>query len=139
MRLTDLGLAYVSESKAPLAANGLYCYLPCGTPFYAAPEMINLKKVNSQVQMGWKYADPDETEGRNVFYGPKLDWYSFGLVLYEMVATFFQDPDARKAQVSLCVELTPFVPRTNILNSDLCSPATTETRLLTLGERQWVT
>lgn len=112
MRLTDLGFAYVSKNKAPLAANGLYCYLACGTPFYAAPEMIRLSEVNPQVRMRWKHADPDETEGRHVFYGPKLDWYSFGVVLYEMAATFFQDPNARKAKVSTWVELPLYLSLT---------------------------
>jgi serine/threonine protein kinase len=100
MRLTDLGIAYVSKIQAPLDANGLYAYLPCGTPLYMAPEMERLARVDYEEQRGWRLADPDETEGRHVFYGPKVDWYSFGLVLYEMAATFFQDRSARRAKVS---------------------------------------
>ena len=57
IRLTDFGL-----SKAGLRENSNRTESFCGTPEYLAPEIIKEKH-----------------------YGYSVDWYSFGLVLYEMM------------------------------------------------------
>ena len=57
IRLTDFGL-----SKAGLERSNNRTESFCGTPEYLAPEIIRDKK-----------------------YGYSVDWYSFGLVLYEML------------------------------------------------------
>ena len=57
IRLTDFGL-----SKAGLERNNDRTESFCGTPEYLAPEIIRDKQ-----------------------YGYSVDWYSFGLVLYEML------------------------------------------------------
>ena len=57
IRLTDFGL-----SKAGLRENSNRTESFCGTPEYLAPEIIKEKQ-----------------------YGYSVDWYSFGLVLYEMM------------------------------------------------------
>lgn len=57
VRLTDFGL-----SKAGLRENDNRTESFCGTPEYLAPEIIKDKQ-----------------------YGYSVDWYSFGLVLYEMM------------------------------------------------------
>ena len=58
IRLTDFGL-----SKAGLEKTGGRTESFCGTPEYLAPEIIKDKN-----------------------YGFSVDWYSFGLVLYEMLS-----------------------------------------------------
>ena len=57
IRLTDFGL-----SKSGLLASNNLTESFCGTPEYLAPEII-----------------------RDKAYGYSVDWYSFGLVLYEMM------------------------------------------------------
>jgi len=58
IRLTDFGL-----SKGGLHENNGRTESFCGTPEYLAPEIIKEK-----------------------YYGYSVDWYSFGLVLYEMLS-----------------------------------------------------
>ena len=58
IRLTDFGL-----SKAGLEQSNGRTESFCGTPEYLAPEIIKEKN-----------------------YGYSVDWYSFGLVLYEMLS-----------------------------------------------------
>ena len=70
LKLTDFGFAKVVETRT---------YTLCGTPEYLAPEML-LNKGKDKVYTG---------------HGKPVDWWTFGILLYEMLAGIdpFSDDD----------------------------------------------
>ncbi|EPQ52006.1 kinase-like protein [Gloeophyllum trabeum ATCC 11539] len=75
-----------------------YCLVPCGTCDYISPEIL---EAHEQALMALDLDDDDDDdrpaprrdEGREG-YGRETDWWSFGVMLYEMVygvAPFFAD------------------------------------------------
>lgn len=69
IKLVDFGLSNTFEGEDLLAT-------ACGSPCYAAPEMIS--------------GDP--------YFGPKVDIWSCGIILYAMVCGYlpFEDPDTNQ-------------------------------------------
>lgn len=58
IKLVDFGLAKISRPSAPLKT-------PCGSPAYVAPEVLERKP-----------------------YGPPVDWWSLGVILYILLCAF---------------------------------------------------
>lgn len=89
MRITDLGVSFISKERKPLKPRGNYAYLLTGTDLYMAPEIEALKEATDEDHKKWKAADPEEKECINAFYGPAADWFSYGVLTYEMAVTSY--------------------------------------------------
>ena len=74
IKIVDFGLSNIYKNNELLST-------ACGSPFYAAPEMIRGKKYN----------------------GAKVDIWSSGIVLYAMLCGFlpFEDPDTEKLYLKI--------------------------------------
>ena len=87
-----------------------HCLVPCGTCDYISPEIL---RAHEAALVALEFANDEEAEGRRrnreddpdaeVGYGLETDWWSLGVMLYEMaygVAPFFAK-DIRKTYVKI--------------------------------------
>ena len=78
-------------SAAPIGPSGkipiTYCLVPVGTPDYIAPDILELAE-DQILSLSTHTPDADETAfvpDRAVWeYGPSVDWWSLGAVLFEL-------------------------------------------------------
>lgn len=88
LRITDFDLAHVSIEKNTKGSYALdydrdYCSVVCGTQSYEAPEML----MGKQAPFKDTRLLPVGTISREMepfSYGPKVDFYSAGITLYEL-------------------------------------------------------
>ena len=81
MRITDLGLAFILERRESLDPDEKYAYLSLGTPGYMAPEV---QRASPVAYLKNHAADPQERQREKAIYGSKADYYSLGMLLYEL-------------------------------------------------------
>lgn len=80
LRITDFDLCLVCPSAKQLDYNKIYSSATCGTKGYMAPEVLGSFPVKGLKAPRNAYEDVDI----EVAYGPKVDFYSLGVVIYEM-------------------------------------------------------
>ncbi len=85
-----------TSAVAPLFVKRQYCYVPAGTPDYVAPEVLLFAEEAILRDARSKSADdeisrtlpPYDEELEHLFdkgYDASIDWWSFGVTLFEMV------------------------------------------------------
>lgn len=63
----------------------------CGTPFYMAPEIIlNMNQLENFTKF-----DRTHYRGQNIFYDKKIDIWSYGICLYELIFNNLPFPDIK--------------------------------------------
>lgn len=81
--ITDFDLSHVSPTAEKLEYDRVYSSRYCGTEYYMAPEVEACKH-----------------NPRDKCYGPKIDFFSFGIVLYELSWTAY-NPTLKYKDVSI--------------------------------------
>jgi len=84
-RISDFGFAWIAEERGRLDAKKKYGWHYLGTPVFMAPEVKRVRKQD--MDSGDPYADdPFERDANLALYGLKADYWSLGLVFYELAA-----------------------------------------------------
>jgi serine/threonine protein kinase len=81
--ITDFDHAYTHPSTAPLDYGTNYCYHRSGTHGNMAPEIT---KMDADVVNRLLKVDPFEQDPANGLYGPACDWYSFGVMTFQLAS-----------------------------------------------------
>lgn len=89
LAITDFDLCFVSSAAKQLDYTQNYCSRYCGTDIFMAPEVIGAMKGVRDVAPGIIERDGSFFDGVECLYGPKVDFYCLGLVMYEIARAAF--------------------------------------------------
>jgi serine/threonine protein kinase len=89
-RVSDLGLAWISPEAKPLRSSENYAHLNVGTSVYKAPEVHAL--ADKPNRNNRKFSDPCEHNLKYAAYSLKVDWWGYGMTVYELTRLIYESP-----------------------------------------------
>jgi serine/threonine protein kinase len=87
-KISDFGFScYDLSARDEYDASDVLCkkyFKLCGTPYYMAPELVmNMKKLENFTS--YKRQKTNVSRNKDTFYSSKVDCWSFGLCIYELI------------------------------------------------------